>query len=290
MGPVGPRHPLPLHRTERGLQPRVPSGPSRVPRTAVVLYDVEESDEASDYGQANHYAPHLLLRMSIIASPGLAFSVRPPNASFCCERTGGCRSARRSVVRSAAASRVRPAHVASEWPATQHHDDSPRAGRPYARRSTVGERAWGTWHTPRHTRRRRPSASTSPGAPPGRGQVPRRRHPRARVCAHPLRRRRPRVPARVFVHVSIRLPQRPREAARDLGAVARHHAPRARAAPASGPHDPEAAPRVLPVSPSAARRDRPRRRAVDRASRRAVLRLFVRRELFGQRPISPKSQ
>ena len=41
------------------------------------------------------------------------------NASFCCERTGGCRAARRSVVRSPAASRVRPAHVASEWPATR---------------------------------------------------------------------------------------------------------------------------------------------------------------------------
>jgi len=35
------------------------------------------------------------------------------NASFCCERTDGCRSARRSVVRSAAASRVRPAHARS---------------------------------------------------------------------------------------------------------------------------------------------------------------------------------
>ena len=106
----------------------------------------------------------IVFSTSTRASGALGFSYIL-NASFCCERTAGCRSARRSVVRSAAASRVRPAHVASEWqPATQHHDDGPRAGRPSARRSIVWERAWGTWHTPRHTRRRWPSVSTSPDA------------------------------------------------------------------------------------------------------------------------------
>ena len=46
------------------------------------------------------------------------------------------------------------------------HDDSPRAGRPYARRFTVWEREWGTWGT--RCRRPRLSASASPGARRGR--------------------------------------------------------------------------------------------------------------------------
>ncbi len=74
-----------------------------------------------------------------------------------------------------------------------------------------------------------------------------------------LRRLCPRVPARVLLQESILLSELPRQAPRRLDAVAGHHAPGARAAPAGGAHDPEAAARVLPVSPPPARRDRARR-------------------------------
>ena len=193
--------------------------------------------------------------------------------------------------RSSTASIVRPARpgVASEWPIAQRHGDGPHPSRAYARRSPVPERAC-------PTRRRRRAASTSPdargrrrsfdwcvGLPAsagddlrrslrarvrpvaarrraGGGQVPRLWRARARLRPHPLRCLHARVFARILLQVSLRLSQLPRQAPRDLDAVAGHHAPRARAAPAGGAHYPDAAPRLLSVPAPPARRDRPRRR------------------------------
>ena len=77
---------------------------------------------------------------------------------------------------------------------------------------------------------------------------------RCDACAHA------RISARVLLQVSLFLPQLPRQAAGDLDAVAGHHAPRARAAPTGGAHDPQAAARLLSIPSSPARRDRARRR------------------------------
>jgi len=73
-----------------------------------------------------------------------------------------------------------------------------------------------------------------------------------RLCA--------RVPVGLLLQVPVLLPELPRQATRDLGAMAGHGAPGARAAPTGGAHDPQAAARRWFVSPPPARRDRARGR------------------------------
>ena len=110
--------------------------------------------------------------------------------------------------------------------------------------------------------RRALRARVRPVAPRGRAggrQVPRVWRVGARVRAHPLRRVHARVAARVLVQVPLLLSERPRQAPRDLDAVAGHDAVRAGAAAAGGAHHPQVAPRLLSVPPPRTRRDRPRR-------------------------------
>ena len=91
-------------------------------------------------------------------------------------------------------------------------------------------------------------------------EVPRLRRPGARLRPHPLRRLHARIPTGLLRQVSLLLPELPRQAPGDLDAVAGHHAPRSRTASAGGTHDPQAAARVLSLSQTLARRDRPHRR------------------------------
>ena len=125
-------------------------------------------------------------------------------------------------------------------------------------RSASGRRRW------------RRAASTNPDAPRPRARVRPRgraggghvlglRDPRARGRAHPLRRLRARIPARVLKQVPVLLSELPRQVPRRLDAVAGYHAPRARAAPAGRPHHPEAAACLWSLPSTAPRRARPRR-------------------------------
>ncbi len=108
----------------------------------------------------------------------------------------------------------------------------------------------------RHLRR-----LASRGARSGR-QVPRMRRARARFCPRALRRVYARVPPRLLVHGTLLLPELPRQTIGALDAVAGGVAPRAGCpAPPGGAHDPQAAPRVVPVPPVPPRRSRPRRGA-----------------------------